>query len=186
MATPGFYLAWGSVTNLKKIRQSLTYTLTFQPRLFSPLCRMCSCSCSFSFSRLLFLIAPSLKCLVPKITCHRRSRVRLSSPVCCSFMQTQTTCWANETPQMATKILLHLWEYLSPPWHTRTSLLKWTLNWQSSSNTLLPNVSPCRDISGSQSDIISNMFLACSSRDSKFSMFSRAFLSAGLRQFCQN
>lgn len=115
---------------------------------------MCSCSCSFSLSRLLFLVAPSLKCLVvSKVTCHRRSRIRLSSPVCRVFIQTQTTCWANETPGDY-QILLHSWEHLSLPWHTRTSLLKFALGCQSSSNTPLLNVSSCCDIRGSQSDII--------------------------------
>lgn len=52
------------------------------------------------------------------------------------------------------QILLHSWECFSLPWHTRTSLLKFTLGCQSSSNTPLSNVSSCCDIRGSQSDII--------------------------------
>lgn len=159
------------------------------PSLFSPLFQTCSCSCSFSLSRLLFLTAPSLKCLVvSKVTCHRRSRIRLSSPVCCVFIQTQTTCWANERCRVTTKY------YYT---HENVSLypgtlehLFWSSHWVvSQAQTPHSQMSPPAVISGVHnltSYLWPNPFLACSSGDSKFSVFSRAFLAAGFVQFCQN
>lgn len=90
--------------------------------LFFPLFQTCSCSWSFSLSRLLFITAPSLKCLVvPKVTCHRRSRNQTyQSSLPCIYTNTDNLLSNRETPGDH-QTLLHLWERFCLPWHTRTS-----------------------------------------------------------------
>lgn len=94
----------------------------FNPLSFFPPFQTCSCSWSFSLSRLLFLMAPSLKCLVvSKVTCHRRSRNQTcQSSLPCIYTNTDNLLSNGETPGDH-QTLLHSWECFCLPWHTRTS-----------------------------------------------------------------